>query len=124
MKAIRLHVAALPLVLMAAAIAASGCASAGRRPSAVRTPGVGRDVAVTIENQNFKDADVYAVWSTGARDRLGMSTGNTTSTFTAPYRPGDMRIEVDFIAGDDVVSDAIAVNQGDHVQIQIPPDVE
>ena len=117
----RFHVAAVPrLLLFGAVLASAGCASRGR-PVVARTPGEGDQVQLTVENQNFKDADVFAVWSGGNRDRLGMVTGNTTQTFTVEAKGADMRVEVDFIAGDDVVTEAIGVFHGDHVQITIPP---
>ena len=113
--------AAVPrLLLFAATLAAAGCASHGR-PVLARSAGQGNDVQITVENQNFKDADVYAIWNGGNRDRLGMVTGNSTQTFTAPWKAGDVRIEVDFIAGDDVVTESMAVFQGDHIQVTIPP---
>jgi hypothetical protein len=98
----RKSVAARPrLVLMAMALATVGCASTGRPVE--DEGGAAQDVEVTVENQNFQDAVVYAIWGAGPRDRLGTVTGNTTETFTTEVRAGgDMRIEVDLIAGNDV----------------------
>ena len=106
------------LLVLSAALVAVGCASRGRAIE----PGASRDVAITVENQNFKDAVVYAIWGVGPRDRLGMVTGNSTQTFTTPLRgSGELRIEVDFIAGDDVVTQGMGAFQGDHIQVTIPP---
>src|SRR5688572_3985998 len=102
-------------------VAAGACASTGR-PVDPLDGGAPRDVQITVENQNFKDAVVYAIWGAGPRDRLGMVTGNTTQTLRTPLRGGgDLRIEVDFIAGDDVVTQSMGVFQGDHIQVTIPP---
>jgi hypothetical protein len=108
------------LFVFAAVLAAGGCAHGGR-PIVAREGGTGDQVAVTVENQNFKDAAVYAIWGVGNRDRLGLVTGHTTQTFTTPFKSGDLRIEVDFIAGDDVVTESMGVFQGDNIHVTIPP---
>lgn len=122
MKALRTRFAASAprLWILAAAVVAAGCASSGR-PILTREEGTGRDVQITVENQNFKDATIYAVWGSGPRDMLGMVTGNTTQTFTTPTRVGDLRVQVDLIAGDDVVSESMGVFEGDHIHVTIPP---
>ena len=102
------------------ALAAGACASRNA-PLLSRQPGEGDQVQLTVENQNFKDATVYAVWGAGSRDRLGLVTGNTTQTFTVPWQGGDMRVEVDFIAGDDVFTEPIGTFRGDHIHVTIPP---
>jgi hypothetical protein len=113
------RVRALVLVL---ALAAGGCATGGRT---VETEmGASRDVEVTVENQNFKDAVVYAIWGAGPRGRLGMVTGNTTQTFTTAVRgSGEMRVEVDLIAGNAVVTERIGVYQGEEIHVVIPPSI-
>lgn len=111
------------MLILAAAVLASGCASSGR-PIVSREEGAGTDVQITVENQNFKDATIYAVWGTGPRDMLGMVTGNTTQTFTTPSRIGDLRVRVDLIAGDDVVSESMGVFEGDHIHVTIPPSAD
>jgi hypothetical protein len=121
MRGPRLRLAASPrLLVLATALAAAGCASGGK-PNVYREPGEGPNIQITVENQNFKDATVYAVWGAGNRDRLGLVTGNTTQTFTVPWKQGDMRVQVDFIAGDDTVTESMGVNRGDHLQVTIPP---
>jgi hypothetical protein len=107
-------------VFLALALAAAGCASTGRP---IEEGGVvTADVEVTVENQNFQDAVVYAIWGAGPRDRLGMVTGNTTETFTTEVQAGgDMRIEVELIAGNDVVTESMGVFRGDDIRVVIPP---
>ena len=111
------------LAAFCAALVAGACASNAGRPVVADEDYAIQDeeVLVTVENQNFKDAVVYAVWGAGERDRLGLVTGHTTKTLTAPFKPGDLRIEVDFIAGDDVLTESMGVFHGDHVQVTIPP---
>jgi hypothetical protein len=107
-------------VFLALALATAGCASTGRPIE--DEGGVREDVEVTVENQNFQDAVVYAIWGAGPRDRLGMVTGNTTETFTTEVQAGgDMRIEVDLIAGNDVVTESMGVFRGDDIRVVIPP---
>jgi hypothetical protein len=102
---------------VALALAAAGCATG--RPV---LESASQEVEVTVENQNFKDAVVYAIWDSGPRARLGMVTGNTTQTFTAaPRGSGEMRVEVDFIAGSDTVTESIGVFRGDEIHVVIPP---
>ncbi|MGE0161055.1 MAG: hypothetical protein AB7T31_16790 [Gemmatimonadales bacterium] len=97
---------------------AAGCASTGRPVE----EGTSEDVEVTVENQNYNDAVIYAIWGAGPRDRLGMVTGNTTQTFTTAVRGGgDMRLEVDLIAGNDVATHSMGVYEGDQVELVIPP---
>ncbi len=117
MKIRRTKVAATLALLLASA----ACSSAGRPVvSRASGQGEGEGVMVEVENQNFKDATVYAVWST-TRDRLGLVVGNTTQTFTVPWKASELRIEVDFIAGDDIVTEAMGVSRGDNLKVVIPP---
>ena len=111
--------AAPRLTLLVMMLTAAGCASTGRP---IEDGGATGDVEVTVENQNFQDAVVYAIWGAGPRDRLGMVTGNSTQTFTTEVQGGgDMRIEVDLIAGNDVVTESMGVFQGEEIRVVIPP---
>lgn len=110
------------LLILSALLATAACASGGR-PIVSRQAGTGNEVQLTVENQNFKDATVYAIWGAGPRNRLGLVVGNTTETFQVRFRSGDLRVEVDFIAGDDIVTETIGVFQGDHIHVQIPPNL-
>ena len=84
------------------------------------------DVRLTVHNNDFRDAVVYAVWSstpvaTGAsgRRRVGMVTGKTSQTFTFQWQASVVRIQADFIAGGSFSADPIDVNQGDHLDLVI-----
>ena len=108
------------LLVVALALAVAGCASSGRSVVQSESPGV----ELTVENQNFHDAVVYAIWDSGPRTRLGMVTGITTQTFTTSSRgSGEMRVQVDLIAGSNVISEPIGVFHGDEIHVVIPPHV-
>jgi hypothetical protein len=108
---------ALPMALMAFA---AGCTQNGNRPEFSRTPGQGTQVTIHADNQNFLDADVYALWN-GQRDRLGMVTGKTTQTFDVPFRDNDLQLQIDFVGSGVMTTDHITVWQGDQVDVVIPP---
>jgi hypothetical protein len=80
---------------------------------------------VRVENQGFADMNIY-VLSGGQRIRLGLATGNTTTTFTIPsYLVGGLtplRFLADPVGGRrSPVSDEITVKPGDQVVLTIPP---
>ena len=112
------------LALVAAALG-SGCASANELAgSGVDDPMAPNDkfgsvVRLTVQNNDFKDATVYAVWDGGNRRRIGMVTGKTSATFTFDWVSHRIHIEADFIAGEGFVSDEIEVWEGDHLDLVI-----
>jgi hypothetical protein len=106
--------------VLALLLVAAGCASSAR-PS---EGGGSEEVSITVENQNFKDAVVYAIWGAGPRDRLGMVTGNSTQTFsTEAQATGEVRVEVDFIGGGPVATQSMGVFEGDDIRVVIPPGI-
>jgi len=108
------------LLVVALALAAVGCASAGRSVAQSES----RGVDVIVDNQNFHDAVIYAIWDSGPRTRLGMVTGITTQTFTTATRgSGQMRVQIDLIAGSNVITESIGVFHGDEIHVVIPPNV-
>ena len=109
------------LALAAALVTTTACAHAGNRPLFARSPGQARDrVTISVDNQNFLDANVYALWN-GQRDRVGMVTGKTAHDFDVDFRNGDLQLEIDLIAGQSMTTDRISVFEGDDVQLVIPP---
>jgi hypothetical protein len=109
------------MLVLTLGLAAGGCATGGR---AFETTGAPRHLEVTVENRNFHDAVVYAIWDAGPRHRLGMVVGNTTQSFDAAMRgSGELRLEVDLIAGHDVVSERIGVFEDEQVHVVIPPNL-
>ena len=76
--------------------------------------------ALVVDNQSFNEARLYARWN-GDRRRLGSVGGNQSRTFTMAWRPGNLRVEVDFLAAGGFVSEPVTVNPGDTIQFRIPP---
>jgi hypothetical protein len=115
-----------PLVLLVALIVmamAAGCASSRggmERPTASRAAGQGDMLTITADNQNFLDADVYALWN-GQRDRVGFITGKSSQTFTVDWRAPSVQLEIDLVAGGVMRTDEITVWEGDHLDLVIPP---
>jgi hypothetical protein len=77
-------------------------------------------VMLEVTNQNFQDARIYAIWD-GFRERAGLVNGNTTQTLRLQSRDGQLRVEVDFVAGGGYVTDAIQVWRGETIRLIIPP---
>jgi hypothetical protein len=79
-------------------------------------------VAIEIENQDFYDADVYALVG-GVRLRLGMVTGETNGTFHFPWTPREIRMEVHLIGAGSYVTEPIYADPGDQLQLILQPDL-
>ena len=109
-------------IVLMAAVAGCGRASEGPAGDALGADAAATETLdVTIENQNFNDATITALWEGGSRERLGSVTGLTTQTFTVEPRSAAVRFEVDFLAGADFVGDLIAANPGDHIELTLRP---
>jgi len=110
--------------LFAAALS-TGCGSSQSADPA-RDPfggrgAAGEDVLLTVENNDFRDASIYALWN-GMRRRVGSVTGKTTETFRMEWRSEEIQLEIDFLGGgdgDDYVSERVPVTQGDHLNFVI-----
>ena len=76
-------------------------------------------VMLTIKNNDFKDATIYATWSGGMRHRVGLSVGKTTQTFDLEWKSEIVQFEADFIAGRTFTFDPINVWEGDHLELII-----
>lgn len=76
-------------------------------------------VRVTVQNQDFYDAVIYANWVGSTRDRVGMVTGKTTQTFQMDWRSETVRFEADFVAGGTVFFEPIEVWGGDHLDLVV-----
>src|SRR2546429_4819648 len=109
---------ALPLLLCTfAALACHHGAVAPINPQA--------EVAVTVENQNFLDMNVFLIRG-GQRIRLGTVPGLTSRILMV--RPDligygtELRFEVHPIGGrSNPISETITVRPGDVIQLTIPP---
>ena len=79
-----------------------GCAgnSGSSRPAALFGAARGSgNIMVTIQNNDFKDAVIYANWMGSIRKRVGLAIGKTSQTFTIKWQSEVVQFEADFIAG-------------------------
>ena len=109
---------AFPLLLFA--LAAAACHRGAVAPIDPRA-----EVAVTVDNQNFLDMNVFLVRG-GQRIRLGTVPGLTSRILMV--RPdlvgygAELRFELHPIGGrSNPVSETISVRPGDVIQLTIPP---
>lgn len=105
------------LLLALAAVACHRRATAPLNPQA--------ETALTVDNQNFLDMNVYLVRS-GQRIRLGMVPGLSKQILMVkPELIGygtEVQVEVHPIGGrGNPISETISVKPGDVIQITIPP---
>jgi len=103
----------------AAAVFTLGCASRATNPIN-SAHGAGQAVELTVHNNDFNDADIYAYWN-GSRERVGMVTGKTTKTFRMEWRGEEIQIQVDFVGGGQLWSGPIDVYEGDQLDWVILP---
>lgn len=96
-----------------------GCASTAQDNPLRAIPGNDTPVQVTVQNQDFYDAVIYAHWSGSTRHRVGMVTGKTTQTFEMDWRAETVRFEADFVSGGSVFFDPIDVWGGDHLDLVV-----
>ena len=96
-----------------------GCARAPRSAplfGAMRGSGA---VTVTIQNNDFKDAVIYATWTGSNRKRVGLAIGKTSQTFTIEWQYGTLQFVADFIAGGTFSFGSMEVFEGDHLNLII-----
>ena len=109
-----------PLLLLLVVSAAGGC----HRPAAPQLD-PRAEVAVTVENQNFADMDVFIVRGS-QRVRIGMVPG--VSSRILMVRPeligygSEVRFEMHPIGSRrNAISESITIRPGDVIQVTIPP---
>jgi hypothetical protein len=112
----RLHILALAL-----ALALSAACSSTPEPETSAGPVAARTV-VQIDNRNFYDMQIYAV-RFGERQRLGLATGNRTTTFELPMHwttGASVRFVASPVGSDNVAwSQDFSVKPGDVVKLEI-----
>lgn len=96
-----------------------GCASTAQDNPMRAIAGDDTPVRVTVQNQDFYDAVIYAHWSGSTKDRVGMVTGKTTQTFEMDWRAETVRFEADFVSGGSIFFDPIEVWGGDHLDLVV-----
>jgi hypothetical protein len=80
--------------------------------------GNSEDVLLTVQNNDFRDASIYAVWN-GVRRRVGSVTGMTSETFRMDWRSEEIQLAIDFVGGGGYMSERVPVTQGDHLDFVI-----
>lgn len=101
-------------------LVAAGC-SAGREEPGSPFDGTrgSQDVLLTVENNDFYDANIHLSWG-GMRTRAGTVTGKTTETFRLTWKHEWAQIEVDFVGSNsDYRSERVSVFPGDHLNFVI-----
>jgi hypothetical protein len=109
----------IPLVLVLSACASSS----GATGNPFDETAAGRnEIRVLVQNGNFYDARIY-ILADGVRRYLGAVGGKTDGVFTMPLAfPQEMRIQIDLLTGGDCTTEALPVDPGDTLQLQILPD--
>ena len=107
--------------VVALALLAVACAPRNAEPVPFTGAGADPTMLLTVDNQDYRDATVYANWN-GVNHRVGTVTGKTTETFTIAWRDYQVRLEVDFLGGGEMkLGDLIAVQPGEHLDFVIMP---
>lgn len=110
------------LVMVVLLGAASGCSGFSRDDGLFSGRSSGdEEVTLDVDNRNFNDARLFAVWRGGPRVRIGRISGSSSGTFRIEWRTNELQIEVDFLAGRGYTSEAISVNRGDRLEFVIRP---
>jgi hypothetical protein len=104
-------------LLLAAMPACHHAASETEAPAPART-------VLRVVNRNFYDFTIYLV-RFGSRVRLGLATGNKTSTFEFPsqfVQTGAVQFEAHPVGGTGrAITEQLSVQPGDVVSVQIQP---
>lgn len=108
------------VALALVALSGTGCGSAQRRVALFGEPEGKQLLRIEVQNNNFNDATVHAMWEGGGRRRLGTVTGKGTGVFTLEWttsRP--IQLEIDFLAGGTCTTDRITASPGDSLDLMI-----
>jgi hypothetical protein len=112
-------------VALLVAVMAGACATGRRAPEGDpfdARGGLDEDVLLTVENNDFRDASVYALWN-GVRRRVGSVTGKTTQTFRMEWLSEFIQFHVDFLGQGEYRSEVVPVDRGDHLNFVILPGI-
>ena len=88
-------------------------------PFVVSNSGQSEEVLLTVENNDFRDANIFAFWDGAMRDRVGFVTGKTSRTFRMRWRSERVQVGIDFVGRGRHRSDNIDVWPGDHLNYVI-----
>lgn len=76
-----------------------------------------------VDNQNFADATIYALFDGGIPVRLGQVSGKSKEVFTFDYRPGEISLQIRLLAGPTTTTQPIPVFPGDELDLIIPAEI-
>ncbi len=79
-----------------------------------------RDLTIDVQNQNFYDANIYAVYG-GYRQRLGFVTGLSEKSFEFRWNRLDLQIDIKFISAGSYLTESLLVDEGDWLELRIDP---
>jgi len=78
---------------------------------------------IHVRNFNFNDATVWTIVRDGPRHRLGTVTGKSDASFTLRWDFSvPLRLEFDLLASVKCVTEELAVDPGDTLELQISVD--
>lgn len=112
--------------LVFACLTAFACGRSGQaseNPSYGTTPNRTRDLSLTVKNQNFYDATLHAISTSGHRQLVGRVSGNSEDTFTFRWSAIELRIEIDLLSVGSTVTEPLPVDEGDELELIITPDL-
>ena len=103
----------------AVALVLAGCAGATERSNPFdRGAAAARSIRINVVNNNFNEATLRAVSRT--ERRLGVVSGNGRESFTVAWPTvDDLRIRIDLLAGDEILTNRVSVGPGDTVYLTI-----
>lgn len=103
--------------LVTAAVAGGAC-SATQEEFSDLDPGSQDEITLTVENYNFNDVTLYAL-TAGIRERVGRVRGSGSETFTFRWPRQSIQMEVVFLSGGRMVTQAMPVLPGDRLDLII-----
>lgn len=109
------------MVLLPVIIAVTSCAHGGGATEEFDefAEPVNPELTLTVRNDNFYDATLYAVSRGGQRQRLGIVTGNQRGTFKFRWPHDELRVEIQLLAAGGTSSWSMPVTQGDELELII-----
>ena len=118
---------AIALAGAALLLGAAACVSGGGKPHSgnpfAQELAERNEIRIRVVNMNFNDATVWALVRDVRHDRLGMVTGKSDATFTMPWRFTDaLSLEFDLIGGVRCFTEALSVDPGEILELQISVD--
>ncbi len=111
------------IVLGSVALLSAAACSRGTPAVGGLSPLLDDSVTITVVNDNYYDAGVYAQYEGGIRDRLGTVTGNTSQTFKIRYHPRLLIMRMHLIGVGTALSNELTVDPGDVLELRLMPDL-